>query len=455
MRDRRGRMKITVENEIRIVTATTCLLLLSLVAVLSGCGGSDETVITVINQSRWVKNIDDAAAEWNETHPQRRVKLNQLVIGYPQLKNKLMTAAGAGRPPDLSLIDSVWLASFAETGHLAPLDSLAPDWFARDYKKDFFRVFQESDIEDGHLWGARAQTDMALLWYRKDWLSREGLAPPETWDDLVAVAEHFKQNDTRTTYDISQYPLAVPLGRKAQETLIYLLLPLFWSNGGGVFDGDSLVLESGNSEETLEFIRSLVAKYEVVSPEAISFEWNRATQLFATGKVPLAFGGSYEKRMIQEISGWTQEEFMNRVGFTLIPAGPHGKPSTTAGGMCYVIYRLSDHKGLAMEILKLAVSPQIQKDFLLDTFQNPPRKSIAAQISAQEYPFLARTSEYLYRARARPSFPEYSQLSDVLQEMIEDVARGAATPARAVEEATEKIQGLMAESRGPGGPERN
>jgi ABC-type glycerol-3-phosphate transport system substrate-binding protein len=72
MRDRRGRMKITVENEIRIVTATTCLLLLSLVAVLSGCGGSDETVITVINQSRWVKNIDDAAAEWNETHPQRR-----------------------------------------------------------------------------------------------------------------------------------------------------------------------------------------------------------------------------------------------------------------------------------------------------------------------------------------------------------------------------------------------
>ena len=136
---------------------------------------------------------------------------------------------------------------------------------------------------------------------------------------------------------------------------------------------------------------------------------------------------------------------MQKVGFTLIPAGPNGEPSTTAGGMCYVVYNLSENKDLAMKILELAVSPEIQKAFLLKTYQHPPRKSVAEQIDEQEYPFLAQTTPYLYEAQARPSFPQYSQLSDYLQEMIETAVRSEEEPADAVREATEEIRELMRE----------
>ncbi len=439
-------MRLLSSSKFRIGAGSVLVGLLLSGSMFVGCGGeSDQTMITVINQSRWAKNMDDAVEKWNQEHPKQQVKLNQLVIGYPQLKNKLMTAAGAGRPPDISLIDYVWLASFAETGHLAPLDSLDPDWFTSDYQNDFFQVFQDGEILDGHLWGVRTQTDMALLWYRKDWLARENLEAPRTWDELVAVGKHFKKPDVRKKYGISEYPLAMPLGRKAQETLVYQLLPLFWSNGGGVFQNDTLILNSENNIETLDFIHKLVEEHQLVSSEAISFEWNRAAQLFGTDKAVLAFGGSYEKRMIQEISGWTDEEFMNKVGFALIPAGPQGEQSTTAGGMCYVIYDDSENKQLAMEILKLAVSPETQKDFLLETYQHPPRISVAEEIGEDEYPFLAQTTEYLYEAQARPSFPQYSQLSDFLQEMIETAARGSATPTAAVEKATQEIRDLMKE----------
>jgi ABC-type glycerol-3-phosphate transport system substrate-binding protein len=412
-----------------------------------GCGGGDDDVvtITVINQPRWSKNIEDAVEKWNSEHPDQAVKLNQLIIGYPQLKNKLMTAAGAGRPPDISLIDYVWLASFVETGHLAPLDSLDHEWFVNDYKKDFFQVFQEGEIIDGRLWGVRTQTDMALLWHRKDWLEREGLDPPETWAELVEVGKHFKKPEIREKYDSGLHPLAVPLGRKARETLVYELLPLFWSNKGGIFEGDSLAIDSKANVETLKFIRSLVEEHELVSDEAISFDWNRPAQLFATGKAALAFGGSYEKRMIQEIAGWSNDEFMRRAGFTLIPAPPAGTPSTTAGGMCYVIYALSDHKDLAMEIVKLAVSPEIQKSFLLESYQHPPRKSVAADIDEEKYPFIAATTEYLYKARARPSFAEYSELSDLIQEMIERAAGGNAEAEVAAAEAARDARALMAD----------
>lgn len=432
-------------NKTKTMVVPFAILCVTISLFLSGCGGNSGsvTIIRVINQSRWVDNIDDAVRLWNSRNPDNKVKLDQLVIGYPQLKNKLMTACGAGKPPDLSIIDNVWLAEFAEAGHLAHLDELDSSWFENEYKKDFFKVFQQVEIINGHLCGVRNQTDMALLWYRKDWLAKEKIEPPTTWDDLVKICSHFKKESISNKYGSSQFPLAMPLGRKAGETLVYQLLPLFWSNGGGILENGKLILNSGHNEQTLEFLKELVEKYKIVSPEAITFEWNRASQLFATGKAVMAFGGSYEKRLIQEISGWTDEQFNEHVGYILIPAGPGGRQSTTAGGMCYTVYGKSPNKMLAFEILKLAVSPDILKKFLLATYQNPPRKSIAETLNEKVHPFLARTTEYLYRAKPRPSFPEYSRLSDLIQEMIENVVSDKTEPSAALKEASGEISKLM------------
>jgi ABC-type glycerol-3-phosphate transport system substrate-binding protein len=402
--------------------------------------------ISVINQSRWSKTIEQAVRQWNDEHPEQQVALDQLVIGYPQLRNKLITACGAGRPPDISILDSVWLAEFAQAGHLAALDEIDPTWFKEDYSKDFFPVFQQSDMFDGHLWGVRTQTDMAILWYRRDWLSAEKLDPPETWDDLVNIGAYFQKEPMRNQYGNSKYPFTLPLGQKARETLVYQLLPLLWSNGGGVLRNGELILDSPQNVEALRFLRDLVHSHQIVSPEAIAFEWNRAMKLLATGKAVLALGGSYEKRMIQEVSGWNDAEFVAHVGCTLMASGPDGVRSTTAGGMCYVVYEKSAHKKLALEIVKLATSPAIMKEFLLETYQHPPRISIAKGLDEEAHPFLAETAEYLYEAKTRPTFPEYSRLSDLLQEMVENVVRGE-EPAIAVKETSQRIRALMKENK--------
>jgi ABC-type glycerol-3-phosphate transport system substrate-binding protein len=404
------------------------------------------TTIRVINQSRWSKTIEQAVRQWNNEHPEQPVVLDQLIIGYPQLRNKLITACGAGRPPDISLLDSVWSAEFAQAGHLAALDEIGPRWFTDDYQEDFFPVFQRSDMFNGHLWGIRTQTDMAILWYRRDWLAAENLDPPKTWNDLVNISTYFQKEKVRNHYGNSNYPLALPLGQKARETLVYQLLPILWSNGGGVFRNGNLILDSEENIEALNFLRGLVHIHTIVSPEAITFEWNRAMKLLATGKAVVAFGGTYEKRMIQEVSGWDDAEFLRHVGYTLMPSGPRGKRSTTAGGMCYVVYEKSPHKQPALEIVTLATSAEIMRDFLLETYQHPPRISIAEGLDEEKHPFLAETADYLYQARTRPTFPEYSRLSDLLQEMVEKSVRGDADPAVAVKEASRKIRDLMKQS---------
>jgi len=403
------------------------------------------TTIRVINQSRWSKTIERAVKEWNDEYPEKKVVLDQLIIGYPQLRNKLITACGAGRPPDISILDSVWLSEFSQAGHLAALDEVDPQWYKEDYQGDFFPVFQRGDTGKEHLWGVRTQTDMAVLWYRRDWFSSEKLEPPDTWDELIKIGKYFQDRNVRSRYGCSQFPLALPLGQKARETLVYQLLPLFWSNGGGVFQNGTLILDSKQNIETLKFLRDLVQVHEIASPEAIAFEWNRAMKLLGTGRAAMAFGGTYEKRMIQEVSGWDDAEFLRHVGYTLIPSGPGGKRSTTAGGMCYVVYEKSPHGKLALEIVKRATSTEIMKEFLLETYQHPPRISIAEGLDEAKHPFLAETAQYLYKARTRPSFPEYSRLSDLLQEMVEKTVRGQIEPSLAVKETSREIRALMGE----------
>lgn len=411
---------------------------------LTGRSGKDTpAIIHVINQPRWSKTIELAVQQWNSLHPEQQVTLDQLIIGYPQLRNKLITACGAGKPPDISILDSVWLAEFAKAGQLAPLDEIDPEWFKDDYTNDFFPVFQHGDMFDGHLWGIRTQTDMAIIWYRKDWLLAENLNPPSTWNDLVKISRHFQTDSVRTQYGNSEYPLALPLGQKARETMVYQLLPLFWSNGGGIFRNGRLILDSGQNAGTLKFLRDLVHTYKVVSPESTTFEWNRAAKLFATGKAVLALGGSYEKSMIQEVSGWDNAEFSSRAGFALIPSGRGGVRSTTAGGMCYVVYEQSPNKKRAFEIIRLATSPEIMRQFTLETYQHPPRISVAEGLDKQKYPFLAETASYLYKARTRPVFPKYSRLSDLFQEMVETTVQEETEPGVALKETSRKVLGLM------------
>ncbi len=391
--------------------------------------------------------MEDAVNKWNDTHPDRTVLLDQLVIGYPQLRNKLITSAGAGTPPDISLVDSVWLAEFAEAGHLASLNEIDPSWYQADYRSDFFPVFQRGDMFEGSLWGVRTQTDMAVLWYRKDWFAALNMDTPESWKDIIRIGKRFQEKEVRERFGNGPFPLALPLGQKARETLVYQLLPLFWSNGGGVFDDGALILDSKENIETLQFLRDLVDAHELVQPEAVTYDWNRSMKLFAAGRVAMAFGGTYEKRMIQEITDWEEDEFYEKVGYALIPGGPHGAPATTAGGMCYVIYAESKNKRLAMEIVKLATSFQNMKDFMMDTYQHPPRVSIAEQLSKEHHRFLAETAGFLYEARPRPNFPDYTSLSDSIQEMVENVVRGSVSPDAAVKETSREIRSLMSGSR--------
>jgi ABC-type glycerol-3-phosphate transport system substrate-binding protein len=399
-------------------------------------------VKVMLPEEKWAAPLQKAVRLWNERHANRQVKLNLLLVGHPELEFKISTAVASGSAPDFSLIDSVCVPRFAAAGFLRPLDEIDPEWIESEYRRDFFPVFVDGSCCDGHFYSIHAETDVALIWYRKDWLREEGVAPPTTWSELLDVARHFQRPEVRKRYGLGSHAFAFPAGLKAGETTTYELLPFLWSTGGDVFSDGHVALNSEATRRTVEFLRDLVTRYEVAPPEVTVYEWNRAPRMFGAGQVAMSMGGSYESALIREVAGWDSAEFRAKVGFTPIPAGPGGEQTTAAGGMSYAIYQQAEQPELALEILKLATAPELMKEFCVATGQNPPRMSVAESLDPERHWFLSETSQMLYSARTRPLTPEYTRVSEQLRLMIENAISGRMGVDEAVGKAAEIISVL-------------
>lgn len=403
---------------------------------------TSETVLRVIvSDARWREPLEGSASLWNAAHPDDPIRLDFHLVPLNELRSTLIAAVGRGEAPDISLLDSVWVAEFAHQQYLRPLDEVDPVWLKVN-SEGFFPVTLSANRYLGHLYAMPTSTDVSVLWYRRDWLDREELAPPSTWDELVAVGQHFRQPVVRSRYGISKYPLAFVGGRRGGETTTHQLLPFLWAAGGDLIANGKVVLNSPQSRRAVTFLKTLVHEHNLVPPEVVGYAWDQAAHLFAEGKVALALGGSYESFFIQKIAGWAEEAFQEHVGFAPVPAGPNGHQVTLAGGMSYGLYRQSRLPKQALAMLEMMGQPEVLVPFCTQTGHIPPRVSVAQMLSYDEDSFLARTIPLLEIARPRPIIPEYARVSEQFQTMIEDCLSERRQVDEVVSLTTERISAI-------------
>jgi len=385
----------------------------------------------IVTEDLWIPSLNKAVSIYNDEQKSPRVKLEVETLGRPQLRAKILSAVGRGEAPDIALIDWAWVSEFAGLRFLKRLDILDREW-TETFKADLFPAFV--DRSTPVLYGVQPEANVSMLWYRKDWFEREGQTPPQTWDELVQTAKHFKR--------FVEFPLTFVASCRAGETTTYQLLPFLWSTGGCLFS-DGKVMLGEQAVITLEFLSSLVHKYRVASPEVVSYAWDRPARLFAKGDAVMAVGGSYEKPLIQEESGWDDETFRNKVGCIPVPAGPGGAQATVAGGMAYVIFRQSKDAKLALDVLKRVVSPPLMREFCTKTGRSPTLVSVGETLDTEQDWFSYRVALFLHSARTRSSIPEYARVSKQVQLMVENAISGRVLPREAVEKTQEILQAVI------------
>ncbi|RLC87018.1 MAG: hypothetical protein DRI37_06605 [Chloroflexi bacterium] len=136
----------------------------------------------------------------------------------------------------------------------------------------------------------------------------------------------------------------------------------------------------------------------------------------------MTLGGTYELPVLREESGWeSEEEFLQHLGFVLIPRPTLEMPSVTSlGGTSWVILKQSPLKELSLELMKLAFSSELRRSFFGKTLQISPLKSFNQQL-AGTHPWLREVSPFLSVARPRPMLRQYVRVSRFLQQMFEMV----------------------------------
>lgn len=175
----------------------------------------------------------------------------------------LRDASGGSECYDVMAVDVVWTAAFAAAGHLVPLD---PAEFGVD--RMLPEAVRTATTSDGELWAVPWRSDAGLLYYRKDVLDREGLAPPTTWEELRRQA-----TEVAPRYGLKGY--VAQLSR--YEGLTVNAAEAIWAHGGDLDHPDSPAAKAG--------VRALAEGIEQgwIPREALGYDENTSLKEFEEG----------------------------------------------------------------------------------------------------------------------------------------------------------------------------
>ena len=122
--------------------------------------------------------------------------INVVTVPFSDLYTKLLTDFATGTNSiDAMVFAPQWMGDYIQADYLEDLtDRIKSDAALQwDDVGAFFRDF--SATYAGRTYTIPLDGDFHMVYYRTDLLEKEGLAPPETWDDYLSIAKTFQGKD--------------------------------------------------------------------------------------------------------------------------------------------------------------------------------------------------------------------------------------------------------------------
>jgi ABC-type glycerol-3-phosphate transport system substrate-binding protein len=349
------------------------------------------------------------------------IKVEVTTVPYPEYQQRLLTAVQGGNAPDVSTLDQIWIAAFAEAGAIDPLDDQAK---AAGIKADtFFKGAWDSANYNGKLWGIPFNVDVWSFSFVNNALLKEaGIDPASmvSFDGLKKAAE--KLTDAgRGRYGVGLF------AHKGEDTVVVMDSFIF-SNGGKVLDeGGKCALTSDAAVGALTFLQSL-APY---APKGIlNASSGDMRELFLNGSLALEFWPALEQPTLQKSKlDW---DFV-------VGHAPEGKtPIGTYGGWNLAVYASSKHKEAAWKFIQFLTREDVN-GAVVDLVPANVKAADAFLKANRKGP--ERIMAHLQAASPRPLSPRYLEVSDIEVTLAQDIYSGK-DPKEAAAKACAAIDAL-------------
>jgi multiple sugar transport system substrate-binding protein len=413
-----------------------------MIPTLAFAGGSeeapaaDEPVTVTIGYNRFLESsfgsgpapIEVIREEVSSRYPNITVELNVMpdtVTGMRDAIAVWMTAEEG--TVDIYGIDTPWVPEFGRAGWAVPLNDRIPGLVENFNERGLATFSHEGEILGIPFWGS-----ITGMYYRTDLLEEYGFDPPETYDDMIRIADTI-------TADRPELTAFTWPGAKDEE-VVMAFSDFLHGFGGSYRDASGeYAFDSEDAVEALSFMKRLID--EGYSPQETT-AWRReeSQRRFVEGEAIFAWSGS-------DLVVWLDDPERSSVAgnweFTTTPAQPDGEAVSISGGFAFGMNPHSDSPAAAERVLEVIASEAVQKGFALAWGPVQYYDGLYEQQDVLEAnPNADKITAVLGSAISRPPSTSYTELSSILQEEIHTALTGGKTPREALEDAQTRIERL-------------
>ncbi len=429
-------------------------------------------VLTIEYGEPWkdlVKPAIQKFESWAKTHGYN-VVVKEIMLPYGiNFMQKITSDFASGTAGDVVILDSFTIPAFAKAGYLYPLDDFVKNW--PDWKY-YPEPMKKIVTWFGHVYGIMIDTDVRMLWYRKDIFKMCGIPvpwQPKSWQDIIKTAEELKKCAPKIekALGISQFwPIYFPAGTKWGEATtmqgFYMLL----------LGADKPPYNRLYDYNTHKWICKSTALYrsfwfyvytyknglEPVAPNFVADVWGTMRKIFSAGEVGILVGGSWEwgegwgptgiaplKPCLQKCGCTggkctTSEQKTcyvkceaQYIGFAKMPSYSGGRWVTISGGWAIVINKAAAKNPtklqLAWKLITFITSRDNEAQFCAKYGKICPRSDCAEVSVYAQNTYLKEISQFLQFTDFRDALPGYQKVSYAVQEVTGMIAKGQITDA--------------------------
>jgi multiple sugar transport system substrate-binding protein len=218
-------------------------------------------------------------------------RVNVIVVPFSDLYQRMLTDMATGTNSFQAFVFAPqWMVDFIVPGYLEDLTGYVQNdeeiqW---DDIAPFFRDF--SSTYQGNIYTIPLDGDFQMVYYRSDLLEQEGMEPPRTWDDYLAIASTFHGQDLNSD-GTPDYGSCIAKKRNAQSYWMIFsiaggLLQTEGTSQGAFFDQDTMEPLVNNEA----FARALDIYQQTTQygpPDELNLDVGDTRGLFTAGRCAL------------------------------------------------------------------------------------------------------------------------------------------------------------------------
>lgn len=350
--------------------------------------------------------------------------------------------------PEIVSQDTFMVSSDANAGYLLNLDDYIADW---DDWDNFFENIKEGVMgEDGSVYAIPTTTDSRGIWYNKTVFEEAGLPndwQPSNWDEILEAAEAVRDNTDAVPFSMN---MATANG---EATTMQTFQMFLYGTGETMYEEEN---EQWNVNgegilDALTFIDEVMNQRQLGPSLSIAINQNYGSammqDMLPNGGAAMVLDGSWNMANYMEGGAAPLEDPEAELGFAMMPTqdGEGDGFVTMAGGWSWAIPANSNHHEESWEAIMEMSSEEWQTQRAMSEGTLTVREDSAESEEYTARPFIETATEALNYAQFRPKHDLYPNVSIFVQNAVEAVATGSATPEEAAETYRTEVIGLVGE----------